>query len=234
MTLKNNEEYRANRRKDIRSNQRSPMKTLSIIAVLLFLSCAGPVFAQDQTSGQAPSSPASRQTAQSQTTDTYVFPSKDVRVKRYVRSVVGPFALLRVAGSSAIDQWDDTPAEWEQGAEGYGKRFASQLGRNAIRQSVQFGLSEALHLDSGFQRSKKKGFGPRLGDALIQNVTSRTRTGKRVLSMPILAGAYAAPVIAYETWYPDRHTYKDGLRSGTYSLATGFAINVFREFIFNW
>jgi len=28
-------------------------------------------------------------------------------------------------------------------------------------------------------------------DALVQNVTSRTRSGKRVVSVPIIAGAYA-------------------------------------------
>jgi hypothetical protein len=166
--------------------------------------------------------------------DEYVFPTSEERTKRYVRGVIGPFALARMATSAGINQWKDHPEEWGQGTEGYGKRFASQFGRNGIRQTVQFGLSEALQLDTGFERSKRKGFGPRLRDALVQNVTSRTRSGKRVISAPILAGAYAGPIIAYETWYPDRFNYRDGLRSGTISLGTGFAINVIREFVFNW
>ena len=166
--------------------------------------------------------------------DEYIFPTSEQRLRRYGRSMFGPFAIGRVALSAGINQWNDSPEEWGQGAEGYGKRFASQFGRNVIRQSVQFGLSEAIHLDTGFQRSKRKGFGPRLRDALVQNVTSRTRTGKRVVSVPILAGAYASPIIAYETWYPGRYSYKDGLRSGSISLATGFAINALREFVFNW
>src|ERR1043166_4181874 len=37
-----------------------------------------------------------------------------------------------------------------------------------------------------------------------------------------------------EAWYPDRYNYKDGLRSGSTSLLTGFGINLVREFVFNW
>jgi hypothetical protein len=167
-------------------------------------------------------------------TDPYVFPDSEKRFHRYVKNTVGPLALLKTAASAGLNQWNDNPKEWGQGAEGYGKRFASGLGGNVIRQSVTYGLSEALRLDTGFERSKRKGFWPRLSDALVQNVTSRTRSGKRVLSAPVFAGAYAGAIIPTETWYPDRYNYKDGLREGTYSLASGFAINVIREFIFNW
>jgi hypothetical protein len=177
-----------------------------------------------------PSRPYQKQTS----TDPYVFPDSDKRFRRYVKNMVGPFALIKTAASAAINQWHDNPEEWGQGAQGYGKRFASTLGGNAIRQTVTYGLSEALHLDTGFERSKRKGFWPRLSDALVQNVTSRTRSGKRVISAPIFAGAYAGAIIPTVTWYPERYSYKDGLREGTYSLASGFAINVVREFVFNW
>jgi hypothetical protein len=118
--------------------------------------------------------------------------------------------------------------------EGYGKRFASTVGSNAIRQTVTYGLSEAFKLDTGFEKSKHTKFWPRLKDALVQNVTSRTRSGKRVLSAPILVGTYAGTIIPSETWYPERYSYKDGLRGGSYSLLFGFGINIVREFIFNW
>jgi hypothetical protein len=42
---------------------------------------------------------------------------------------------------------------------------------------------------------------------------------------------YTGAIIAHETWYPDRYSYKDGLRSGTTTLLTGFGINVLREFV---
>lgn len=118
--------------------------------------------------------------------------------------------------------------------EGYGKRFASGLGRNAIQQTITYGLDSALNLDTGFQRSKREGFFPRLKDALLENVTSRTRSGKRVISAPRFVGVYSGAVIASETWYPERYSYKDGLRSGTATILTGFGINLIREFVINW
>jgi len=108
------------------------------------------------------------------------------------------------------------------------------LGENAIRQTVIYGLDSAMGLDSGFQRSKREGFFPRFKDALLQNVTSRTKSGNRVISVPRLAGVYTGAIVARETWYPDRYNYKDGLRSGTKSLLTGFGINLVREFVINW
>jgi hypothetical protein len=164
----------------------------------------------------------------------YVFPTKRERFNRYVKSTVGPFSLLYTGLSAGINQWRDEPEEWEQGASGYGKRYASSFGRNAIQQTVIYGLDTALGLDSGFKRSQRKGFLPRMKDALAQNITSRTRTGKRVISVPRLTGVYASHIISTETWHPSRYDYKDGLRSGTVSLATGFGINLVREFIISW
>jgi len=68
-------------------------------------------------------------------------------------------------------------------------------------------------------------------DALLQNVTSRTKSGKRVMSAPRFEGVYTGAIIPAETWYPERYSYKDGLRNGTTTLLTGFGINLMREFV---
>jgi hypothetical protein len=164
----------------------------------------------------------------------YVFPTKGERFKRYVNSTVGPFRLARTAVSAGLDQWKDNPEEWGQGMEGYGKRYASGLGRNALQQTITYGLDSALHLDTGFQRSNRDGFFPRLKHALLENVTSRTRSGKRVIAAPRFVGVYTGAVIASETWYPERYSYKDGLRNGTGTIVVGFGINLIREFVINW
>lgn len=168
------------------------------------------------------------------TADKYEFPTRQERFKRYLSSTAGPFALLRISAAAGINQWRDSPEEWGQGAEGYGKRFASGFGRNVVQQTVTYGLDSALGLDTGFQKSKREGFFPRFKDALVQNVTSRTRSGKRVISAPRLVGVYTGGVVAAESWYPARYTYKDGLRQGTNTLLTGFGINLLREFVFKF
>jgi hypothetical protein len=174
----------------------------------------------------------SNQTSAKQTASKpYVFPTRRERFNRYLKSTVGPFSLARSAVSAGIDQWRDNPDEWQQGASGYGKRYASSFGQNAIQQTVTYGLDSALGLDTGFQRSKRKGFFPRMTDALVENLVSRTRKGKRVISVPRFAGAYASGIISHEAWYPERYSYKDGLRSGTRSLVGGFALNLVREFV---
>ena len=165
------------------------------------------------------------------TNQDYVFPSDKKRFDRYVKDTIGPMRLLRSAAAAGVGQWRDNPEEWGQGMKGYGKRFASSLGQNAIQQTVTYGLDEAFGLDTGFQRSKREGFFPRMKDALLENVTSRTKTGKRVISAPRFVGVYTGAIVPTETWYPDRYSYKDGLRHGTATLLTGFGINLMREFV---
>jgi len=175
--------------------------------------------------------PAPQQTTSA--AGAYVFPSGRQRLNRYVWETFGPLSLIGVGVAAGIDQGQNSPPEWKQGASGYGKRFASRMGQYAIEQTTSYGLSEAFRLDTGFEKSQRHGFSARLGDALIQNVTSRTRTGKRIISAPRLAGVYVGGLVPALTWYPSRFSYKDGLREGTYSLAAGFVINVMREFIFH-
>ena len=164
--------------------------------------------------------------------NSYVRPTRQERARRYLLDTAGPLALLGVSVAAGFDQASDEPVEWGQGASGYGKRYASRLGQNAIQQTVTYGLSEALRQDSAFHKSERHSFGERLGDALAQNITSRTASGRRVLSAPRLAGFYVGGLVPAVTWYPGRYSYKDGLRQGTYALAFGFGVNVLREFIF--
>src|SRR5687768_3572788 len=215
------------------------MSNRTLGAFLLIAGLVASAYGQDTTSTQRSTQQPTNQTTQqtttqTTTTSTYVFPDRDERFKRYVNSTIGPFGLVRTGVSAGFEQWKDSPEEWGQGMKGYGKRYASGLGRNAIQQTVTYGMDAALGLDTGFQRSERQGFFPRLKDALLQNITSRTRSGKRVISAPRLVGVYTGGVVAAETWYPERYSYKDGLRSGTTTLLTGFGINIIREFVVNW
>lgn len=163
--------------------------------------------------------------------NTYVRPDSKTRFRRYVNSVVGPIALARTMVSAGFATWRNSPEEWGKNWEGFGRRFASSLGRSAIRNTTMYGLDEALKYDSQFYRSKKKGFGARFGNALISPVTARNQNGKRVIGVPRLVGTYTASIVAAETWYPDRYDYKDGLKNGTVSLGLNAAFNLFKEFI---
>lgn len=206
-------------------------RQLTLSLILIVASALGCYAQTAATPAEPQSSPTPTATPSD---DTYVFPTGSERFNRYVKSTVGPFSLLRTAASAGISQWRDTPEEWEQGASGYGKRFASGFGRNAIQQSVIYGLDVAMELDTGFKKSKQKEFGKRIKHALLENVTSRNKSGERVVAVPRFAGIYTSRVIAYETWYPQRYDYKDALKSGTRSILTGFGMNLIREFVIKW
>ena len=161
----------------------------------------------------------------------YTRPNSDVRFKRYVSSIFGPFTLARQVAGAGISTWRNSPEEWGGQWEGFGKRLASNFGKNVIKQTTVYGLDEALKLDSHYYRATGKSTGAKIKNALISPVTARTPSGKRTIGVPRLVGTYGANIIARETWYPDRYDWKDGVKSGTVSLGIGAAFNLFKEFV---
>ena len=180
---------------------------------------------------QASGPSASGVTASTQTQNGYVRPDSKTRFKRYVNSMFGPVALGKTVASAGWGTWRNSPEEWGDKWEGFGRRVASGLGKSVIKNTTIYGLGEALKYDSRFYRSQKKDFGSRLGNALISPVTARDKNGKRVIGIPRIVGTYTSSIVAAETWYPDRYSYRNGLRSGTISLGFTAAFNVFKEFV---
>jgi hypothetical protein len=161
----------------------------------------------------------------------YVRPDGKTRFRRYVKSMFGPMALGKRVVTAGWSTWRNSPEEWGDTWEGFGKRFASSTGKSVIRNTTMYGIDEALKYDSRFYRSKNKSFGARLGNALISPVTARNERGKRVIGIGRIVGTYTSSIVAAETWYPSRYDYKDGLKSGTMSFATSAAFNLIKEFI---
>jgi hypothetical protein len=179
----------------------------------------------------APTDPASTTNAKPAQTDQYVRPDAKTREKRYFNSIFGPVAVGKNVALAGYQTWQNSPEEWGPHWEGFGRRVASNFGQSIIKNSIQFGLDEALKLDSHFYRSKDKSVSARIGNALISPVTARTVTGKRTIGVPRIFATYASSVIARETWYPSRYTWKDGLKSGTISLGFSAAFNLVKEFV---
>jgi hypothetical protein len=161
----------------------------------------------------------------------YVRPDAKTRQKRYVSSIFGPVSVAKNVALAGYNTWKNSPEEWGPKWEGFGRRVASNFGQSAIKNSIQFGLDEAFKLDSHFYRSKDKSVSARVTNALISPVTARNEDGKRVPGFPRIVGTYSSAVIARETWYPSRYTWKDGMKSGTISLGFNAAFNLVKEFV---
>ncbi|MDI1240745.1 MAG: hypothetical protein PSX80_02345 [bacterium] len=132
---------------------------------------------------------------------------------------------------AGISTWRNSPDEWGGQWEEFGKRAASNFGKNLIKQTTTYGLDEALKLDSHYYLSKKKNAGSKIRNALLSPVTARNRRGNRVIGVPRIVGTYASSIVAAEAWYPERYGWEEGVRSGTVSFGISAAYNLFKEFV---
>lgn len=195
-------------------------------------------------SGTAADEPASRQTAaEEKPTNTggtwkqqnnwYVRPDRKKRFNDYVNSMVGPVSLARYAATAGMTTYRNSPSEWGDKWEGFGRRFASNLATGSIQKTVQYGLDEALKLDSKFYKSRKRTISARMRNAVFSAVTARDPKGKRVFGAPKLVGRVVSKVVAAEAWYPERYNYVHGLKGAAISTAISVGVNLFREFVFD-
>lgn len=195
---------------------------LSIFAAVI-LAVTTAVSAQTDASQTKPASPS--QTA-------YVFPTSKKRFTRYLNDTIGPGALLGSTISAGFQQIGNKPPEWEKNGKGFGRRLASNLGRNAIEETYKYGLSEAFRQDPAYQKCDCTKFVKRFGHAVRSGFTARTRSGREVFSVAKVTAPFVSNVVAVKAWYPERFTVRDGLRQGARGLAFDVGFNLIREFIF--
>src|SRR5450759_2309645 len=165
---------------------------------------------------------------------TYTRPTEKAKLHNYFFDTLGPYPIVGAALAAGINQADNTPPEWKQGAEGYGKRFASNFGIAAVSTTTRYALAKAFREDTLYYRCECKGFFPRLSHAVISTFTSRRGDdGHRVFSFPALVSPYAGTMTAVYGWYPGRYGAKDGFRMGNYSLLGYVGGNIALEFLYS-
>jgi hypothetical protein len=197
-----------------------------------------PVLAKAQllTDPADSSSPAveSASTTRPQPDLTYTRPTQATEFHNYLFDAFGPYPIVGAALAAGINQADNTPPEWKQGAAGYGKRFVSDFGIAAVTTTTRYGLAKAFREDTLYYRCECKGVFPRLRHALISTFTSRRGDdGHRVLSFPALVAPYAGTMTAVYAWYPDRYNGKDAFRMGNYTMLGYVGGNIALEFLYS-
>jgi len=165
---------------------------------------------------------------------TYVRPTQRTKVNNYVFDAFGPYPVVGAGIVAGINQLNNTPPEWNQGVEGYAKRFGSDFGIAAVTTTTRYGLSEAFKEDALYYRCDCRGALPRLSHAMISTLTARRgQDGHRVFSFPALVAPYAGSMTAVYGWYPNRFGAKDAFRMGNYSLLVYMGGNVALEFFYS-
>jgi len=165
---------------------------------------------------------------------SYDRPTEGTKAINYAFDTFGPYPIAAAGVTAGIDQWTNSPPEWGQGAEGFGKRFGSDFGMGAIATTAHYGMAEAFREDTLYYRCECTGLFPRLGHAVISTVTARHgEHGHRAFSFSALAAPYVGSMIAVYTWYPARFGAKDAFRMGNYSLLTYVGGNIALEFFYS-
>jgi hypothetical protein len=208
-------------------NMRRMMSFLLVIAGFAALPLA-----KAQMLVDSPGTVASASTTNNLADIPYTRPTEKTKLHNYFLDTVGPYPILGAAFAAGINQANNAPPEWKQGAEGYAKRFGSDFGIAGVSTTARYALSEAFREDTLYYPCECKGFLPRLSHAMISTFTARRGDdGHRVFSIPDLIAPYAGSMTAVYAWYPDRYNYKDGFRIGNYSLLAYIGGNVAQEFL---
>jgi hypothetical protein len=165
---------------------------------------------------------------------TYTRPTRAIQLRNYAFDAFGPYPIVGAALTAGIDQGYNSPPEWKQGAQGYGKRFASDFGTAAVSTSTRYALATAFKQDTMYYRCECTGIFPRLKHAVTSTVMARrNEDGRRVISVPSLVAPYAGTITAVYGWYPSRFGAQDAFRMGNYSLLVYMGENIALEFLYS-
>ncbi len=153
------------------------------------------------------------------------------RNRLYFKTMVNPLSFAKVGFSAGIDQANDKPTEWGQGASGYGRRFANILGQYSIQRTVTYGLGSALHEDNRYFNSGRQGFWPRTGYALTSGILARHDDGSLHFSVSQVGGVAAGAFLA-RTWLPpSQSSASAGAVSFGITMASNMGFSVVKEFL---
>jgi hypothetical protein len=152
------------------------------------------------------------------------------KLNRAIGNTISPRAIAnRMVGVGWDHLWRD-PEEWGGNPDALGKRFASRMGRLAVRQAVQLSTDVAFGLDPRYDRCDCAGVWSRTAHAWRRVFIARRDNGGEMLAVSTFAGAYIPPLITDQWNPPSKNTWEHKWQSGTSFLAIRGATNMVREF----
>jgi hypothetical protein len=153
------------------------------------------------------------------------------KFKLFVDNSVSVNALASAALGSAVTQADDAPTGFNQGWSGYGKRFGSDMARQASSEFFgTFMLASALHEDPRFYAEIHPKFFHAVKYSLQHVFIMRNDDGREVVAWARLGGPLMAEGLA-NVYYPDRNrTIGDTLFRYGLDLASRAGGNMLREY----
>lgn len=157
--------------------------------------------------------------------------SQRERTQLYAKTMANPLGYVKAGFSAGIDQWKDKPAEWQQGASGYGLRLANILGQYSIQRTVTFAVSSALDEDNRYFNSGQKGIWSRTGYAVVSGILARNHDGRRRISVSQIGGVAAGAFVSRLWQPPSQGSAGNGAVSFGITMAGNMGFGVVKEFL---
>ena len=93
-----------------------------------------------------PTPDKTRRVSSGNTANGYVRPDAKKRFHSYLNGMFGPMTVGKSVAYAGIGTWQNSPEEWGDHWDGFGRRVASGLGTNVIKQTITYGLGEDVKL----------------------------------------------------------------------------------------
>lgn len=144
---------------------------------------------------------------------------------------LSPYTFFFVAAEAGINQARNSPSDYGQGAEGYGKRygagFADGLSAGVFVTGVYPSL---LRQDPRYYRLADGGFSHRFGYAASRILVTRQDSGRKAFNFSEVLGSFSSSTLAM-TYYPkSQRDFSDVAERAGIQFAFDAGFNVLKEF----
>lgn len=161
---------------------------------------------------------------------TWSAPTPKERWRVWWRGIAAsPGSYIRATASAGFGQLGNTPQQYGQGWDAYGKRVGLNFATYGLQDSASQGLAAAAGYEMRYIQCSCTKTLPRIGHALMYNFVTYNRHGKKVLNWPSIVGGYSAGMLS-SSFTPGQKWSAGGIRSGNNGLYFGFVGSLLQEF----
>jgi hypothetical protein len=144
---------------------------------------------------------------------------------------LNPYTFAFVAAEAGINQARNSPSEYGQGAEGYGKRYGAGFADGLIDGILVTGVYPSVfHQDPRYYRLGDGTFSHRTGYAVSRILVTRQDSGRRAFNISEIMGSFTSSAIGV-TYYPkSQRDFSDVAERAGIQFAFDAGFNVLKEF----
>lgn len=144
---------------------------------------------------------------------------------------LNPYTLVFVAAEAGVNQARNSPPEYGQGAEGFGKRYGAGFADGLTAGLFVTGVYPSLlRQDPRYYRLGDGGFSHRMGYAVSRILVTRQDSGSKAFNFSEVLGSFTSSAIGV-TYYPrSERDFSDVAERAGIQFAFDAGFNVVKEF----